>query len=69
MKRIGNRTGGIIGKFGLFNITGGLGNRVTLTTVLNLGYSVINRLKAMTFNCQSLAGFHYRQIPKTVIYS
>jgi hypothetical protein len=69
MKRIGNRTRGIIGKFGLFNITGGSGNRVTRATVLNLGYSVINRLKAMTFNCQSLADFHCQQIPETVIYS
>ncbi len=47
----GNRTREIINKFGLFKIAGDLGYRVTLVTVLNLGYSVITSLKAMAEFC------------------
>jgi hypothetical protein len=47
----GNKTREIIGKFGLFKIAGDLGYRVTLVTVLNLGYSVIASLKTMAEFC------------------
>ncbi|BAY96069.1 MULTISPECIES: hypothetical protein [unclassified Tolypothrix] len=53
----GNKTREIIGKFGLFKIAGDLGYRVTLVTVLNLGYSVITSLKAMLEFCGNQADY------------
>lgn len=47
----GNKTREIITKFGLFKIASDLGYRVTLVTVLNLGYPVINSLRAMVEFC------------------
>jgi hypothetical protein len=53
----GNKTREIISKFGLFKIAGDLGYRVTLVTVLNLGYSVITSLKAMLEFCGNQADY------------
>jgi len=47
----GNKTREIIKKFWLFKIAKDLGYRVTLVTVLNLGYPVINSLRAMVEFC------------------
>lgn len=47
----GNKTREIITKFGLFKIASDLGYRVTIVTVLNLGYPVINSLRAMVEFC------------------
>lgn len=52
-----NKTREIIGKFGLFKIAADLGYRVTLVTVLNLGYSVITSLKAMMEFCGNQADY------------
>ncbi|MBD6619732.1 hypothetical protein FNW02_28935 [Komarekiella sp. 'clone 1'] len=52
-----NKTREIISKFGLFKIAGDLGYRVTLVTVLNLGYSVITSLKAMAEFCDDKADY------------
>lgn len=52
-----NKTREIIGKFGLFKIAGDLGYRVTMVTVLNLGYSVITSLKAMLEFCGNQADY------------
>lgn len=48
---VGNKTREIIKKFGLFKIAADLGYRVTLVTVLNLDYPVINSLRAMVEFC------------------
>lgn len=53
----GNKTREIISKFGLFKIAEGLGYRVTLVTVLNLGYSVITSLKTMSEFCGNQADY------------
>ncbi|AFZ28302.1 CobQ/CobB/MinD/ParA nucleotide binding domain-containing protein (plasmid) [Cylindrospermum stagnale PCC 7417] len=53
----GNKTREIINKFGLFKIAGDLGYRVSLVTVLNLGYSVITSLKAMLEFCGNQADY------------
>lgn len=47
----GNKTREIINKFGLFKIAADLGYRVTLVTVINLGYSVITSLRTMAEFC------------------
>ncbi len=47
----GNKTREIISKFGLFKIAADLGYRVTIVTVLNLTYPVINSLKVMMEFC------------------
>ncbi len=47
----GNKTREIIRKFGLFKIAADLGYRVTMVTVLNLTYPVINSLKVMMEFC------------------
>jgi len=47
----GNKTREIIKKFWLFKIAKDLGYRVTKVTVLNLGYPVINSLRAMVEFC------------------
>lgn len=47
----GRKTREIISKFGLFKIAADLGYRVTLCTVLNLGYEVIASLSAMKDFC------------------
>ncbi|MBD2512178.1 hypothetical protein H6G91_34010 [Nostoc muscorum FACHB-395] len=52
-----NKTREIISKFGLFKIAGDLGYRVTLVTVLNLGYSVITSLKTMAEFCGAQADY------------
>jgi hypothetical protein len=52
-----NKTREIISKFGLFKIAGDLGYRVTLVTVLNLGYSVITSLKTMAEFCGDKADY------------
>ncbi|MEA5551788.1 hypothetical protein VB713_12590, partial [Anabaena cylindrica UHCC 0172] len=52
-----NKTREIISKFGLFKIAGDLGYRVSLVTVLNLGYSVITSLKAMVEFCGNQADY------------
>ncbi|WP_373527132.1 hypothetical protein [Nostoc sp.] len=52
-----NKTREIISKFGLFKIAGDLGYRVTLVTVLNLGYSVITSLKTMAEFCSDKADY------------
>ncbi|MHC5931928.1 MAG: hypothetical protein ACYTXM_40170, partial [Nostoc sp.] len=52
-----NKTREIISKFGLFKIAGDLGYRVTLVTVLNLGYSVITSLKTMADFCGDKADY------------
>ncbi|MBW4558711.1 MAG: hypothetical protein KME59_22835 [Trichormus sp. ATA11-4-KO1] len=52
-----NKTREIISKFGLFKIAGDLGYRVTLVTVLNLGYSVITSLKTMVDFCGAQADY------------
>jgi hypothetical protein len=52
-----NKTREIINKFGLFKIAGDLGYRVTLVTVLNLGYSVITSLKTMAEFCGDKADY------------
>lgn len=48
---VGNKTREIIKKFGLFKIAESLGYRVTLVTVINLDYPVINSLRAMVEFC------------------
>lgn len=48
---VGNKTRDIITRFGLFKIADNLGYRVTLVTVLNLDYPVINSLRAMVEFC------------------
>jgi Cdc6-like AAA superfamily ATPase len=48
---VGNKTREIIKRFGLFKIAADLGYRVTLVTVLNLDYPVINSLRAMVEFC------------------
>ena len=48
---VGNKTREIIKKFGLFKIASDLGYRVTLVTVINLDYPVINSLRAMVEFC------------------
>ena len=48
---VGNKTRDIITRFGLFKIAKDLGYRVTLVTVLNLDYPVINSLRAMVEFC------------------
>lgn len=53
----GKKTREIIKKFGLFKIAADLGYRVTLVTVINLGYSVINSLKAMAEFCSDQADY------------
>ena len=53
----GNKTREIIKKFGLFKIANDLGYRVTLVTVLNLGYPVINSLRAMVDFCGDSADY------------
>ena len=53
----GNKTREIIKKFGLFKIANDLGYRVTLVTVLNLGYPVINSLRAMAEFCGNSADY------------
>lgn len=47
----GRKTREIISKFGLFKIAADLGYRVTLCTVLNLGYEVIASLNVMREFC------------------
>ena len=49
----GNKTREIITKFGLFKIAHDLGYRVTLVTVLNLGFSAITSMKTMLDFCQA----------------
>ena len=53
----GNKTREIIKKFGLFKIAADLGYRVTVVTVINLGYSVITSLKAMAEFCGDKADY------------
>ena len=53
----GNKTREIIKKFGLFKIAADLGYRVTLVTVINLGYSVVNSLRAMAEFCSDQADY------------
>lgn len=53
----GNKTREIIKKFGLFKIAAELGYRVSLVTVINLGYSVINSLRAMAEFCSDQADY------------
>ena len=53
----GNKIREIISKFGLFKIGGDLGYRVTIVTVLNLGYSVITSLKTMSEFCGNQADY------------
>lgn len=53
----GNKTREIIKKFGLFKIAADLGYRVTLVTVINLGYSVITSLKVMAEFCGNKADY------------
>ncbi len=53
----GNKTREIIKKFGLFKIAASLGYRVTLVTVINLGYSVINSLRTMAEFCGAQADY------------
>ena len=53
----GNKTREIIKKFGLFKIASDLGYRVTLVTVINLGYAVINSLRAMAEFCGDSADY------------
>ena len=48
----GNKTREIITKFGLFKIANDLGYRVTLVTVLNLGFSTITSMMTMVDFCQ-----------------
>jgi hypothetical protein len=48
----GNKTREIITKFGLFKIATDLGYRVTLVTVLNLGFSAITSMKTMVDFCR-----------------
>jgi len=48
---VGNKTREIIKKFGLFKIAKDLGYRVTLVTVLNLDFPVINSLRTMAEFC------------------
>lgn len=48
----GRKTREIINKFGLFRIAKDLGYRVTICTVLNLGYEVIASLSAMREFCE-----------------
>jgi len=48
----GNKTREIITKFGLFKIANDLGYRVTLVTVLNLGFSAITSMKTMVDFCE-----------------
>ena len=48
----GNKTREIFRKFGMFQIAQDLGYRLTLVTVLNLGFSVINSLKVMAEFCK-----------------
>lgn len=53
----GNKTREIIKKFGLFKIASDLGYRVTLVAVINLGYAVINSLRAMAEFCGDSADY------------
>lgn len=53
----GNKTREIINKFGLFKIAADLGYRVTLVTVINLGYSVITSLRTMAEFCGDKADY------------
>lgn len=47
----GNKTREIFRKFGMFQIANDLGYRITLVTVMNLSFSVINSLKVMMEFC------------------
>ncbi len=49
----GYQTREIIKKFGLFKLAETLGYRVTVVTVINLGYAVINSLKVMSEFCEN----------------
>lgn len=53
----GNKTREIITKFELFNIAVNLGYRVTLVTVINLGYSVLTSLRTMAELCGDKADY------------
>lgn len=53
----GNKTREIFTKFGIFKIAEDLGYRITLVTVLNLGFSVINSLKVMTEFCKDAVDY------------
>lgn len=53
----GNKMREIIAKFGLFKIAGDLGYRVTILTVINLGYSVITSTKVMAEFCGDQADY------------
>lgn len=53
----GNKSREMIKKFGLFKIAADLEYRVTITTVINLGYAAITSLKAMVDFCGAQADY------------